>query len=743
MQSSISVRWLALAVSAAMLLALAVACTETIEVPGETVVVEKVVTETVEVPGETVVKEVVKEVQVPGETVVVEKVVTETVEVPGETVVVEKEVVRTVEVPGETVTVEVVKEVQVPGQTIVVEKEVVKTVEVPGETVVVTKEVPVEVVVTKEIPIQVVKTVEIPGPERVMVKEVPGKKYITDPINGKVHSAPEYGGMITFARQNDYSQRGVDHYGRGHTGMTSPVIEKVSKANWALDRSLFPWAGGGLTPTFALTGGLAESWEWTDDRTLVFNIRPGVKWHNRAPMNGRALTAGDVAFAYQRLIGSKLAGNEFSEADPSPIVGSLGAFPWESIAATDDSTLVMKFSSPAPFVSLEFILDYHYVGVQAPEIIREKGGILDWREDLIGTGPFIMTEWTFGENFAYEKNPDYWAMDLKYPDNPTPYIDTLRGLVIAEGATRQAGLRTAKIDYVGQPGTTQMQNIDQILNLARTNPELVLYEWSNRSNNSFILNMSRPPFDDIKVRRAMQMALDLDTMTAAYFSGYADTEPRGTLDKQWAKSGYAVPYEEWPEEIKGYYAYNPEAAEALLDEAGLERGDDGYRFEVEFSHFDRWPVAWSEFAVTYWDTIGVKINLITPAAAEHNAKIAAHNFDIVPTASSNRGNPISSMRRFYSKSSFNPTTAHPDFDAWWEQVQVSTDPDEIRDLIKQMDYLTVEQSWLIWGSLSPLFNAAQPWIMGYAGEGMMGAGMPHAIFQWLWVDSELKSGMGH
>ena len=86
-------------------------------VPGETVVVEKVVTETVEVPGETVTVEVVKEVMVPGETVVVEK-----------------EVVKIVEVPGETVTVEVVKEVMVPGETVV--KEVVKIVEVPGETVV-------------------------------------------------------------------------------------------------------------------------------------------------------------------------------------------------------------------------------------------------------------------------------------------------------------------------------------------------------------------------------------------------------------------------------------------------------------------------------------------------------------------------------------------------------------------------------------------------------------------------------
>ena len=114
MRASTSLRWLVVAVSAAMLLAVAAACSaETVEVPGETVVVEK---------------EVIKEVQVPGETVVVKE-----------------EVVKIVEVPGQTVVKEVVKEVQVPGETVVVEKEVVKTVEVPGQTVVVVKEVVKEV----------------------------------------------------------------------------------------------------------------------------------------------------------------------------------------------------------------------------------------------------------------------------------------------------------------------------------------------------------------------------------------------------------------------------------------------------------------------------------------------------------------------------------------------------------------------------------------------------------------------
>ena len=177
MRKPLSLYWLVVAISAAMLLIIAAACSaETVEVPGETVVVEKEVVKTIEVPGETVVKEVVKEVQVPGETVVVEKEVVKTVEVPGETVVVEKVVTETVEVPGQTVTVEVVKEVQVPGETVVVEKVVTETVQVPGETVVVEKEVvrtvevPGETVVVVE---EVVKTVEVPK-EVVRVERVGG-----------------------------------------------------------------------------------------------------------------------------------------------------------------------------------------------------------------------------------------------------------------------------------------------------------------------------------------------------------------------------------------------------------------------------------------------------------------------------------------------------------------------------------------------------------------------------------------
>ena len=315
-----------------MLLAVAAACAgETVEVPGETVVVEKVVTETVEVPGETVVveKEVIKTVEVPGETVT--KEVVKEVMVPGETVVVEKEVVKTVEVPGETVTVEVVKTVEVPGETVVVEKEVVKTVEVPGETVVVKEEV--------------VKTVEVPGEtvvvEKVVVQEVPGKKYVTDPSTGKAVSAPQYGGTLTFAAKLEPPSTDPVLGIGGSRGVTG-VAERLGIVNWRLDREEFD-----LSSLFhslsEYKGHLAESWETPDDTTIVLNIRQGVHWHDKPPMNGRELTAKDIEYNFHRILG---LGSGFTEP-PAAYDGYLAANTiFESVTATDKWTVVIKLKEP-------------------------------------------------------------------------------------------------------------------------------------------------------------------------------------------------------------------------------------------------------------------------------------------------------------------------------------------------------------------------------------------------------------
>ena len=458
MLTSTSMRWLVVAIPVAILLAVAAACSsETIEVPGETVVVEKEVVKTVEVPGETVVKEVVKEVQVPGETVVVKEEVVKEVMVPGETVVVEKEVVKTVEVPGQTVVKEVVKTVEVPGETVVVEKEVVKTVEVPGETVVV---------------------------EKVVVKEVAGKKYVTDPSTGKVVTAPEYGGTLTYAYPGEPPHTDP-HFTHGAAWVVGATVERLGIMDWAIDRDVSSLRSTYL-PSALFRPHLAESWDTPDPLTIIFNIRKGVNWQDKAPMNGREFTADDVVFNFHRLLGL----GDFAEAGPSPFTYQRP--PGESVTATDRYTVVIKLPEPSS-AALGQYLGMGLTYMNAPEVIQEHGDVKDWR-NLVGTGPYFLTDWTDGSSFTFQKNPDYWKDDEKYPGNRLPYIDEIQGLIIAEEETRLAGLRSGKIDILGYPaGGSDIKSVEVVESLRKSNPEIMLQPWWGRSETSYVMDASKPP----------------------------------------------------------------------------------------------------------------------------------------------------------------------------------------------------------------------------------------------------------
>ena len=101
------------------------------------------------------------------------------------------------------------------------------------------------------------------------------------------------------------------------------------------------------------------------------------------------------------------------------------------------------------------------------------------------------------------------------------------------------------------------------------------------------------------------MALDLETINDTYYGGFARWEPMGGL----AARGMAPPFEEWPEELKQYFTYDPEGAEKLLDEAGYPRGADGVRFKVELDHRDVYDLGYREIAAGYWEDIGVEVKI--------------------------------------------------------------------------------------------------------------------------------------
>ena len=567
------------------------------------------------------------------------------------------------------------------------------------------------------------------------------KEMVTDPTTGEQVLKPEYGGTLTFAVKLE-PPSADPAFGSGASRGVDGVAEKLGILNWGADRDEFDLTGF----YYALSdyqGHLAESWDMPDDTTINFHIRQGVHWHDKAPMNGRELDAYDVEYNFHRILG---LGSGFTEP-PAAFSGALAgmAEQFESVTATDKWTVVFKLKQPqvADAVTKAIIGDWG-VFMMPPEVIKEHGHVKDWR-NLVGTGPYMLTDWVDGSSMTWEKNPDYWKFDEKYPENRLPYIDQIRGLIMKEDATILATLRTGKFDYVGLVGAAEMIYIPERESVGKTNPEIEFYPYSGRSESAFVFNMSedKPPFNDVRVRQAMQMALDLETINNTFFKGHAKWKPHGQLGD--AVKGYNTPFEEWPEEVKKTYMYDPEGAEALLDAAGYSRGTDGTRIAVALEHYEMFLLDYTQVAAAFWADIGVDVQVTVAERSVSMAHARDHTYGDMTTAiaGSDVYPPLVPFGWAHSESAWRPSGLHdPAYDALYKVARDATTVEEQQRAVKEADMWLIKNHIFVWGPTAPKFTAVQPWVKGYNGENWLGFDDRMALFSRLWFDNELKEAMG-
>ncbi len=559
------------------------------------------------------------------------------------------------------------------------------------------------------------------------------KQYVTDPTTGKVVVAPQYGGTITFV-DNGSAGTVTDYYVSGAGPKNVQLfMEKLGIANWAIDRDVWPYNTQHI-PDFALSGRLAESWEQPDLDTIIFKIRQGVHWHDKPPMNGRELTAADVEWSFHRLLG---LGSGFTE--PAPTVWALPQFRTKSVTATDQYTVVFELDPPAPW-ALNRILRGDNTAILPREVIEQHGDYNDWR-NVVGTGPFMLTDHVEGTSWTYVKNPDYWGYDEKYPENRLPYVDEIQRLISKEQATILAMMRTGKADYIGYGGDTQITSIDAATTLQETNPDLNLWPYSYRAETAMAFNTQISPWNDIRVRRAIQMAIDLETINRTYHQGWANPTAAAALGD--AMVGYVTPFEEWPDDLKEYYTYDSERAEALLDEAGYPRGADGIRFETVYGHLDRgdFDLDYFQIVMEYLRAIGIDIEVEKIPVAQWGSYVRdsrgeglflnVHNTDY-----------ITGLDSFYS-TGYNPSNVNdPAFDAIMDAFRAATATEEQQRLAREAVMYIAEQHWTIAGPRVPSFMVTQPWLVGYSGEVELGEMDRAIILSRLWIDQDLKAEMG-
>ena len=563
------------------------------------------------------------------------------------------------------------------------------------------------------------------------------KEMVTDPTTGKVVTAPEYGGTLTYPYVLAGENSDPFVVGGSAVFLIGGVNENLARPNWGLPREEFAF-NGPYVPLFAFTGELAESWETPDPLTYVFHIRQGVHFaldpdsEASRLVGGRELTADDVVYTYQR----NTAQGDFTERPA--MTRAAADLPWESIEASDKYTVVMRLTEPS-LGALVAILNEGLHWILPREVIEKYGDYKDWT-NVVGTGPVMLTDYVEGVSKTWTKNPDYWGFDEKYPENRLPYIDELRALFIAEEATRISALRSGAIDMTRLSGA-EIKSIDVVKGLQRTNPDIAIWPFYQRSLDAMSLNSRNAPFDDIRVRHALQMALDLETISDTYYGGFAQWHPPRFIGAK----GFYTEWEEWPAELKQYYTYDPEGAERLLDEAGYPRGADGVRFIFEHQHRDVGDLGYVEIVASHWADIGVDVTLSITEWPAIAANYTEMNYESIYGAMGLEAadwgighyNADVLWRRGLVGGVENPLLA-----ATQAAYFGATTIDEQMQAAREFGMEVIRQHYVIWGPLAPQYQASQPWVKGFNGETLNTIQHEQSVLVRLWIDQDLKREMG-
>jgi peptide/nickel transport system substrate-binding protein len=302
--------------------------------------------------------------------------------------------------------------------------------------------------------------------------------------------------------------------------------------------------GAGVQPgTFLVEPDLAERWEAPDDTTYLFHLRKGVRWHNKPPVNGRELVAADVKFTFDRFLAEK---------------GNPGRYMLDSVDHVEVvDRYTVQFVLNEPFVwLLDILANALCMWIVAPEVV-EKYGDLKQVETAIGTGPFILEAYEPNVKIVFRRNPEYFRPGL-------PYVDGVEWLVQDDESTGLAMYRTGQLD--AGPGLQWDVRQADLDSLKQSHPQLRYQDMQSITQTTIWMRTDQPPFNDVRVRRAISHAIDR----------------QGIIDAVWVRGqpspGVAPGLAEWslPIEQLGegakYYRYDPKEAQRLLAEAGYAKG---------------------------------------------------------------------------------------------------------------------------------------------------------------------------
>jgi len=476
-------------------------------------------------------------------------------------------------------------------------------------------------------------------------------------------------------------------------------------------------------PPDQMRGEIAESYELkTDPLQLVFKLRKGVYWPAKeGVMEKREVVAEDVAFHFTHMWSLKRK------------IPNYWAFidRWE---AKDKHTVIAHLNEYNANWAYRLAWGY-FSAILPPEYHKlDDKARADWK-NAVGSGPYKVAEVVKSSHQTYVKNDDYWdTAKIDGKSYKLPLNDKLVYRLVKDEATAIANIRTGKADIME---AVRWQFVDE---LKKSAPELILKKSLSTTGTFIALRNDKKPFNDVRVRRAMNLAVNQQEILQTLLNGDG-----AALNYPFAQPWESVytPIEKLTPEGQELFSYNPKKAKQLLAEAGYP---DGLTFEMMYCTCSPYHTDLVPMLQAYYQLVGVTIDLKPLEYAAFRSQMRKPTQSVGYLMNNGSGNPIQVLRKsFVTGQTWNPAM-HADeaFDKRWTAASKETDEAKAQaELIALNRYIIEEKVPHVWLPTDVFYRAYWPWVKNYHGELRVGAVRPGPIYARIWIDQEMKKKMGH
>lgn len=475
---------------------------------------------------------------------------------------------------------------------------------------------------------------------------------------------PQQGGELTIAYAVDITNfdpikgtTGNDH------ALLWPVYEPLVK----------------FTPDMKPEPGLAESWEFPDDKTMILHLRKDVTFQDGTPFNADA-----VKFNIER-VNSK----DSQISDLKSI---------ESVEVVDDSTVKLHLAKPDSSILLA--LSDRGGMMVSPTAVNKYGA--DYSQHPVGAGPFTVSNHIPNGQIEYAAFKDYWNKEQIY-------LDKMTVKVIPDANSQINALKSGQVDFV--PGVAA-----QISSSLEKNPDIVLNSENTLGHFMLYLKASVEPFNNKAVRLAVLYGIDREQLIEAINFG------QGEVADQPFPKGY------WAHDDSINLNYDPEKSKQLLKDAGLK--------DVTFT-LVTYPIEyWSRLANAIkgqLEKVGITVKIETlEANAAVQKFMTDNNTDALTGSWSGRPDPQMTINSLYSKDSFyNPgKISTPELEALIAEAASTYEQDKRAELYGKISNEAIIQQ----GIAIPLFTTPATHAMSKKVKGFEPNLLGKPIFSTLWVE---------